>query len=317
MSVGTFLPEFAGADVSARRSAVAGLEAGGIDHLVVGDHVSFLGGLGFDGLVQAAHLLALSDALPVHVGVYLLALRHPLPVARQLADLQDLAPDRLVLGVGIGGEDRHEYEVCGLDAGTRGARTDESLGLLRRLLKGDLVTAAGPYYPVVDARVLPPAPRLPIVVGGRSAAAVRRAALLGDGWLGIWVSPERFRSVTDSVAEQADAAGRQVKRWRHGLQVWCGFGRDRESATRPLSAAMEAMYGASFASFARYSPAGTPQDVAGALLPYLQAGCSSMNLIPRAGDRDEALAGVVEVRRLLVEAATGRRAAETPQVARS
>ena len=80
---------------------------------------------------------------------------------------------------------------------------------------------------------------------------------------------------------------------------------------------MEAMLGAPFASFARYSPAGTPQDVAGALLPYVEAGCSSVNLVPRAGDRDEALAGVVEVRRLLVEAASGRRDAETPQVVHS
>lgn len=113
--VGTFLPEFAGADLRARRAAVAELEAAGMDHLVVGDHVSFLGGLGFDGLVQAAHLVALSDTLPVHVGVYLLALRAPLPVARQLADLEALAPGRLVLGVGVGGEDRHEYENCGVD----------------------------------------------------------------------------------------------------------------------------------------------------------------------------------------------------------
>ena len=77
------------------------------------------------------------------------------------------------------------------------------------------------------------------------------------------------------------------------------------------------MNGAPFVSFARYSPAGTPQDVAGALLPYVEAGCSSVNLVSRAGDRDEALAGVVEVRRLLVEAASGRRATEAPQVARS
>lgn len=304
--VGTFLPEFAGVDLRGRRSAVAELEAAGLDHLVVGDHVSFFGGLGFDGLVQAAHLLALSDVLPVHVGVYLLALRHPLPVARQLADLQELAPGRLVLGVGVGGEDRHEYAICGLDAATRGRRTDESLGLLRRLLEGELVTAAGRFYPVVEARVLPPAPGLPIVVGGRSTAAVRRVAMHGDGWLGIWVSPERFQSVTASIEEQAAGAGRVVTGWRHGLQVWCGFGPTHERATRPLAAAMEGMYGASFDAFARYSPAGTPQDVAEALLPYVEAGCSSLNLIPRAADRDEALSGVAEVRRLLRRATEER-----------
>src|SRR3954463_9978606 len=103
VAVGTMLPDFGSGSLAERRAVVAGLEAAGIDHLAVGDHVSFFGGQGFDGLVHAAHLLALSDRLAVHVGVYLLALRHPLPVARQLADLAGLAPGRLVLGGGVGG----------------------------------------------------------------------------------------------------------------------------------------------------------------------------------------------------------------------
>lgn len=140
---------------------------------------------------------------------------------------------------------------------------------------------------------------------------MRRAARHGDGWLGIWVSADRFRSVTAAVAEQAAAAGREVA-WRHGLQVWCGLGRTRERATAPLARAMEAMYATPYDAFARYSPAGTPQDVAEGLLPYVEAGCTSFNLIPRADDRDEALAGVAEVRRLLLAA---HRATPTAQTA--
>jgi alkanesulfonate monooxygenase SsuD/methylene tetrahydromethanopterin reductase-like flavin-dependent oxidoreductase (luciferase family) len=299
VSVGTFLPAFQAEGAAERRATVAALDAAGLDHLAVGDHVSFLGGLGFDGLVQAAHLLALSDRLPVHVGVYLLALRHPVLVARQLADLASLAPGRLVLGVGVGGEDRHEYRVCGVDPATRGRRTDESLALVRRLLSGDAVTSAGPCFPVEGARVLPATPDLPIVVGGRSEAALRRTAELGDGWLGIWVSPRRFAEATEHVAERAVAAGREGVDWRHGLQVWCGFGPTVEQATAPLARAMEAMYSTPFASFARYSPAGTAQDVAAFLQPYVDAGCHSFNLIPRADDDEHALAGVAEVARLL------------------
>jgi len=299
VSVGTFLPSFRSGSVAERRAVIAGLDAAGVDHLAVGDHVSFLGGLGFDGLVQASHLLALSDRLPVHVGVYLLALRHPVPVARQLADLAALAPGRLVLGVGVGGEDRDEYRVCGVDPATRGRRTDESLRLLRRLLSGEPVTSAGPCFPVTDARILPAAPGLPIVVGGRSEAALRRTAEHGDGWLGIWVSPRRFAEATAQVEERAAAAGRAGVDWRHGLQVWCGFGRTAEQATAPLARAMEDMYATPFASFARYSPAGTAQDVAAFLQPYVEAGCRSINLIPRAEDPEQALSGVVEVTRLL------------------
>jgi alkanesulfonate monooxygenase SsuD/methylene tetrahydromethanopterin reductase-like flavin-dependent oxidoreductase (luciferase family) len=277
---------------------VAGLEAAGIDHLAVGDHVSFLGGQGFDGLVHAAHLLALSDRLAVHVGVYLLALRHPLPVARQLADLSGLAPGRLVLGVGIGGEDRHEYEVCGVDPATRGVRTDEALGLLRRLATGEPVTSEGPCFPVREAWI-DPGFDVPMLVGGRSDAAVRRAARHGDGWLGIWISPRRFGEVTGQVAELAAAEGRTTLPDQHGLQVWCGFGPTRERAVAPLARAMEALYAAPFTAFERYCPAGPPEEVAAFLRPYVDAGCHSFNLIPRAEDPADALAGVAEVRRLL------------------
>jgi alkanesulfonate monooxygenase SsuD/methylene tetrahydromethanopterin reductase-like flavin-dependent oxidoreductase (luciferase family) len=298
VAVGTFLPDL-DADATRRAQTVADLEAAGMDHLVVGDHVSFFGGFGLDGLLHAAHLLALSPRLRVHVGVYLLALRHPVVVARQLADLERLAPGRLVLGVGVGGEDRHEFEVCGVDPATRGARTDEALRMLRGLATGEPVSADGPHFPVQDARVLPPVPSLQVVVGGRSDAAVTRAAVLADGWLGIWVSARRFAQVTGQVAERAAAAGRTGVAWQHGLQVWCGFGTSRETAVRPLAEAMEAVYMTPYAAFERYSPAGTPQEVAAFLRPYVDAGCRSINLTPVAADPAEALAGAVEVRRLL------------------
>ena len=78
--------------------AQAGKE--GIDHVCCGDHVSFFAGLGFDGLVQATALAMLHPTLRVYTGVYLLPLRHPVLVARQLADIARLAPGRLIFGVG-------------------------------------------------------------------------------------------------------------------------------------------------------------------------------------------------------------------------
>ena len=96
----------------------------GLDHVCTGDHVSFFVGAGFDGLVSATSLASCHPTMPVSVAVYLLPLRHPTLVARQIADLELLAPGRLTLGVGIGGEDPHEYEVCGIDPRTRGRRID-------------------------------------------------------------------------------------------------------------------------------------------------------------------------------------------------
>jgi alkanesulfonate monooxygenase SsuD/methylene tetrahydromethanopterin reductase-like flavin-dependent oxidoreductase (luciferase family) len=102
------------------RAFLAQVAGAGIDHICCGDHVSFFVGAGFDGLVQATALAMLHPTLPVYSGVYLLPLRHPVLVARQLADIDRLAPGRLIFGVGVGGEDRHEVSVCGVDPATRG-----------------------------------------------------------------------------------------------------------------------------------------------------------------------------------------------------
>ncbi len=96
----------------------------GIDHMFFADHVSFRIGHGHDGMVISAALANLHPTLGIYLGVYLLALRHPVPVARQLANLAEMAPGRISFGIGVCGDDRHEVEVCGVDPRTRGKRTD-------------------------------------------------------------------------------------------------------------------------------------------------------------------------------------------------
>ncbi|MGZ4326004.1 MAG: LLM class flavin-dependent oxidoreductase, partial [Solirubrobacteraceae bacterium] len=188
------------------QATLARVAEAGVDHLCVGDHVSFFVGAGSDGLVTATSLLASQAELPVYIGLYLLPLRHPVPVARQLATIAQLAPGRLTLGVGIGGEDRHEIEVCGIDPKTRGRRMNECLQILRGLADGTPLTFQGEFFSLQDALIVPaPSPRIPLIVGGRSDAAVSRAARLGDGWLGIWVSERRFTAVRDQITRQAAA----------------------------------------------------------------------------------------------------------------
>src|SRR4051794_30010846 len=133
------------------RATLARVADAGVDHLCVGDHVSFFVGAGSDGLITATSLLAAQADLPVYVGLYLLPLRHPVPVARQLATIAQLAPGRLTLGVGIGGEDPHEIEVCGVDPTTRGRRTDECLRILRGLADGTPLTFRGEFFTLEDA----------------------------------------------------------------------------------------------------------------------------------------------------------------------
>src|SRR3954462_1152212 len=231
ISVGLVLRED---DVARHRGQLGALAAdavaAGIDHLTVGDHVSFGGGHGADGLVQAAALLASHPTVAVQTGVYLLSIRHPAPVARQLATLAMLAPGRFTFGVGVGGDDPRELELCGVDPRTRGRRTTEALTLVRALLTGDFT---GRHFSVRDAVIRPaPAPAIPVLVGGRSDAALERARALGDGWIGVWVSPRRFA-----------AAGQRIGRdGLHTLQLWAGFGRSVARTRR----VMEDSYGLPF-----------------------------------------------------------------------
>jgi len=278
----------------------AEIAAAGIDHVTVGDHVSFRGGMGADGLIQATALLTAHPTLPAETGVYLLPLRHPATVARQLSTLCSIAPGRLTFGVGLGGDDRRELELCGVDPRTRGARMDESLALLRAFLTGDEVDFHGRFFRVDGAGVRPaPDPRPPIVVGGRSDAALARAGRLGDGWIGVWVSPRRFAHAIDAVRAAADAAGREPIEWRNTFQLWAGFDATREAAERRVAAVMERAYGIPFERFARYVPCGPPEEVAAALQPYLDAGCRRFNIVPEAHDMDAAVDAVATVKRLL------------------
>ena len=272
----------------------------GVDHLCVGDHVSFFVGAGSDGLITATSLLVAQADLPVYVALYLLPLRHPVPVARQLATIAQLAPGRLTLGVGIGGEDPHEIEICGVDPKTRGRRMDESLQILRGLGEGTPVTFDGEFFSLHEALILPaPSPPVPLIVGGRSDAAIRRAARLGDGWLGIWVSPRRYRSACDQIAGEAIEAGRDMIGFDNALNVWCGFASTREAARKPLAAQMQDFYQMPFEPFERYSPYGTPEHVAEFLSPYIESGCSRFNVIPCADDAESAIGAVGDLRKLL------------------
>jgi alkanesulfonate monooxygenase SsuD/methylene tetrahydromethanopterin reductase-like flavin-dependent oxidoreductase (luciferase family) len=299
VAVGCSVPEQS-ADLGEIGVALRSMADAGLDHVMMGDHVSFRGGRGFDGLISAAIYSALEPRLTCYLSVYLLPLRHPATVARQLVTLAASAPGRLVFGVGVGGEDRHEVEICGVDPATRGQRMDECLEVLRGLLTGQPTTFRGEHIQLEAAQIVPPPPvPIPIVVGGRSNAAVRRAGRLGEGWLGIWCSTRRYAEAVALVAEEAARAGRGDVAWQHGMQVWCGIGASRAQAREQVSAAMERMYRLPFASFERYVPYGTPADVAETLRGYVDVGCRSFNLVPCAADPAEAIEGSAEIRRLL------------------
>jgi alkanesulfonate monooxygenase SsuD/methylene tetrahydromethanopterin reductase-like flavin-dependent oxidoreductase (luciferase family) len=174
------------------------------------------------------------------------------------------------------------------------------LPLVRGLLRGEAVTGTGPHFPVEQVRFRSTAAEdVPILVGGRSPAALRRAGLHGDGWLGLWVTSERFRDSCTDIAAAAASAGRGQVHWQHAMHVWCGFDDDADVARDRLAAAMEGLYRTPYEKFSRYSPAGRPAEIAAFLQDYVKAGCRSFNLLAVAADDSAAIDGARQVRAIL------------------
>ena len=276
-------------DWDERRAVVGNIVEFGFDHIFMADHVSFRNGSGTDGFVEVAALSQLDPRVGVMISIYLLPLRHPLPVARQLASMARIAPGRMIFGVGIGGEDRHEIEICGVDPKRRGIRANESLEIIRGLLNGDAVSFSGVEFNISDAVIRPtPKKSIPIIVGGRSDAALTRAAKYSEGWIGVWCSSERFRNAINIVDAEAEEYGRSEVDWCHGYQPWVGLDtKDSKKAFESVKRGMENFYRIPFEKFERYTPSGTPTEVAEKLAPYVEAGCKVFNLKVCSQDAEE------------------------------
>jgi len=151
--------------------------------------------------------------------------------------------------------------------------------------------------------VLPvPSPPIPIVVGGSSAAALKRVALSGDGWLPMFVSPRRFRDSVTRIAEMAASANRRVP-LGPTLSVWCGLDADPGRARTLLGQALEQLYALPYEKFRNLTFAGSPGDVAESLFPYVEAGCRDFSLLAVAQTWEAGVDLAAEVRHHLIKMA--------------
>lgn len=164
----------------------------GFAYLASCDHVaiprrlaSAMSTVWYDPVATLAFLAAATERIRLLTHVAVTGLRHPLLSAKQYATLDHLSGGRLILGVGAG-HVREEFEVLGVDFERRGFVLDESIGALRTALGPDeFPEHHGKLYDFegLGQRPRPAQDRVPVWVGGSSPAAVRRAALRGDGWL--------------------------------------------------------------------------------------------------------------------------------------
>ncbi len=141
--------------------------------------------------------------------VFVLPLRNPLEVAKTLGTLSRLSGGRVALGCGAGWI-QEEFDQLGVDFATRGKRFDEMIGVLRALWRGGMVEHHGSHFDFDRLQQSPaPAAAIPIYVGGVSAPALRRAARLGDGWMGTGHDPAEVPALLRRLRELRAEAGRE------------------------------------------------------------------------------------------------------------
>jgi probable F420-dependent oxidoreductase len=203
-------------------AAVDHLEELGVDSLWLSEMVY---GPLVEPFTGMAYALARTARLKVGTGVSVLPGRHPVLVAKQLASLAALAPGRVLPVFGLQPAREDERGLFPVPPGQRGAVFDESLELLRLLLRQETVSFSGAFFTVKDASVGPlPRKPLDIWLGGSAPAGLRRAGRLGDGWLASFVTPAEARAGIRAIQAAADAAGREVDPEHFGISLPVALG---------------------------------------------------------------------------------------------
>ncbi|GAA3980222.1 TIGR03619 family F420-dependent LLM class oxidoreductase [Streptomyces plumbiresistens] len=190
----------------------------GFDYVACCDHVavprrlaSAMSTVWYDPVATLAFLAAATERIRLLSHVAVVGLRHPLLTAKQYATLDHLSGGRLVLGVGAGHVEE-EFEALGVDFRQRGAVLDESIEALRKTLgPEEFPEHHGKFYDFQDLgqRPRPAQTRVPLWVGGSSPAAVRRAALKGDGWLPQGDPRERLPAQIERIRNLREEAALQ------------------------------------------------------------------------------------------------------------
>src|SRR6266542_3154780 len=205
-------------DTMVRRARLA--EEAGFESLWVGDHIALPSGLGdppdqprIEAVVALAHMAALTSRVRLCFGVIVLPQRQPVLLAKQLASIDVLSKGRLTVGVGVGYLEP-ELRALGVSLADRGARTDEYLAAMRALWNEPTASFAGRFVSFADVVERPrpvQRPHPPIVIGGHSPAAYRRAIQAGNGWHGFNMSLEQTAEALAGLREAADRHGRPAE----------------------------------------------------------------------------------------------------------
>jgi probable F420-dependent oxidoreductase len=194
MRLGIHLPQIGRkAGPAAIRRAAEQAEALGFDDVWTSEHIITPKGapyppsaVFYDPVLALTWAAAFTSRVRLGTSVLVLPMRHPLPLAKELATLQNLSEGRLILGAGVGWL-AAEFAALGVPFNERGRRMDEGIAMMRAVWSEDPVSFRARTIPAVidDMRMLPkPVAPIPVWIGGASEAALARAIRLGNGWHG-------------------------------------------------------------------------------------------------------------------------------------
>jgi probable F420-dependent oxidoreductase len=243
------------------------------DHVAIPERLAGpMGATWYDPVSTLGWLAALTSRTRLLSHVAVAPLRHPLLSAKQYATVDLLSGGRLLLGVGAG-HVPEEFAAVGVDFRQRGAILDETITALSAALTDEYPVHEGPRFPFSGLAVSPrpvQRPRPPIWVGGSSPRAVRRAALLGEGWLSQGDAPDTLPAQLELIRTTREQAGR--------------------SGPFAVNAIPPALYvGEPGWDTGRRALAGKPEKLAEKLRAYADLGATHLQLRPRSRDLAEYL----------------------------
>jgi probable F420-dependent oxidoreductase len=189
-----------------------------------------------DPLIWLSYIAGVTSTITLATGILILPQRNPVVLAKELATLDSLSGGRLELGIGVGWL-KEEFDALGVPWERRGARTDEYVGAMRALWSSDGASFAGEFASFDRVSSNPkPARSIPIVVGGHSVSAAKRAGRLGDGFFPGKGSPAELAELMDVVRQTAADAGRDPS----AIELTCSsggiFGSDPTGAAEEMAA---------------------------------------------------------------------------------
>ena len=255
----------------------------GFDALWIGEHLAFHIPT-FDALITMAAVAARTTRIGIGVAAVLLPLRPAAAIAKAATTLDIISGGRLRLGVGVGGEFPKEFELVGVPLKERGKRADEAIAILRTLWAPGSASYRGRFVQFEDVRmepnpVQPNGP--PILVGGRSEHAIRRAAALGDGFMPYLYTPEQYAQACQLLVYYRSEAGREGSDFTVPMYQFIYAADDDRKAQTLLMGRLQQVYRQPSESLVtRYCTAGTPETCRAGLQAYVDAGVREFILTP-------------------------------------